>query len=482
MKRIISLLSLAAACLATGPQARVLTFHHENVLGTSCDLKILAHSAEGAQIAETAALAEIDRLAKILSGYDPESEFSRWSRTSNVAVPVSPELAEVLALWDHWTAETNGALNPAAETAARLWREAQRTGAPPFAPTLAEATARMRGPHWALEGQIATRVGNAPLMLNSFTKSWILDRAANAAIQTGGVEGLMLNIGGDLVTRGELVETVRVANPLDDAENATPIATLTAANLAVATSGNYRRGFTIGGRSYSHIIDPRTALPVDHIRSATVVSPDAVEAGALATAFDVLSPAESARLAARHPRVEYLLVASSGERFASPGWPGLLLAAQSPSPSTTEVNVQFELARIDAGRYRRPFVALWIEDKDKFPVRTVALWYDRPRWLPDLKGWSRADRVRSLAEGTDIAGTIASATRPPGKYTVKWDGKDQAGKLVKPGKYTVYLEAAREHGTYQLLHQEIDLTESKLFTLEGGTEIASASVEVKKSK
>jgi hypothetical protein len=44
---------------------------------------------------------------------------------------------------------------------------------------------------------------------------------------------------------------------------------------------------------------------------------------------------------------------------------------------------------------------------------------------------------------------VATATRPAGKYTLKWDGKDNAGKPVKPGKYTVILEAAREHGTYQ---------------------------------
>ena len=71
-----------------------------------------------------------------------------------------------------------------------------------------------------------------------------------------------------------------------------------------------------------------------------------------------------------------------------------------------------------------------------------------------------------------------SATRPPGKYTLKWDGKDDNGKPVKPGTYTVVIEAAREHGTYQILRQEMEFTGTpKQIDLKGGTEIAAASLD-----
>src|SRR5262249_44326721 len=105
--------------------------------------------------------------------------------------------------------------------------------------------------------------------------------------------------------------------------------------------------------------------------------------------------------------------------------------------------------------------------------RTLALWYQKPRWLPELKAWSRAHRLRAMAGTTDLTGSVSSATRPAGKYTLKWDGKDNQGKLVKPGKYTVFIEAAREHGTYQLMRQEIDFNgEPKQFNLTGNVEIA----------
>ena len=143
--------------------------------------------------------------------------------------------------------------------------------------------------------------------------------------------------------------------------------------------------------------------------------------------------------------------------------------------------ITFELAQT-GGFAKRPYVAVWIEDKDHFPVRTLALWYQKDRWLPELRGWYRDDRMRAMAEGNEIAASVASATRPAGKYTLKWDGKDSAGKAVKPGKYIVNVEAAREHGTYQIMRQEIELDgKPKQFQLTGNQEIASGTVDYRKA-
>ena len=216
---------------------------------------------------------------------------------------------------------------------------------------------------------------------------------------------------------------------------------LSVRNQAIATSGDYRRGVQIMGRHYSHIIDPRTAQPADDIISSTVIADSATDAGALATAFSILKPEESARIA-QSKGVEYLLIANNGSRIQSRNWPGAGIAlSPAPAPASTpglfdpsyELIVNLELAR-PAGNARRPYVAVWIEDKDKFPVRTIALWFEKPRWLPEMRAWYRDDRVRSMAEGNDIASLpVSSATCPPGKYTIKWDGKDNAGKLVKAG-------------------------------------------------
>src|SRR6516162_7141316 len=80
--------------------------HYENVLGTSMEIKVSAPSSSEDAKAETAALQEIDRLSRILSGYDPSSEFSHWLKSSGEAVRVSKELFEVLSLFDDWRSRT----------------------------------------------------------------------------------------------------------------------------------------------------------------------------------------------------------------------------------------------------------------------------------------------------------------------------------------------------------------------------------------
>lgn len=488
-----ALLSLCVAGSTTvGNHNRLYNAHYENVLGTSLELKILAGSEIAADNAEQAALREIDREAKILSGYDPTSEFSRWMKTQGQPVPISRELFEVLDLFDQWRDRTGGALDPSAETITRVWKAAAAQHRMPTKSELAEGVETVRQRHWTLNStnQTATHLSSAPLVLNSFAKSYIVSRAASAALAMPEVTGAVVNIGGDLVVRGALREPVDIADPFSPAENSDPIAQLSVSDRAIATSGDYRRGVEINGRHYSHIVDPRNGQPAGDVVSSTVVAPDAATAGALATAFSVMKPEQSRLLAAAIPNVDFLLVKKNGERVASSGWgkiansflPMAAAAGTAGAWDTSmELTVNLSVAMIDGFRVRRPYVAVWIEDQDKFPVRTVALWVEKIRYLNEMKAWYKDDRLRSMAEGSDILRSVSSATRPPGKYTVKWDGKDNSGKLVKAGKYTVLVEAAREHGTYQLLRQEIDFSGTpKNVQLPGGTEISAASLDYHK--
>src|ERR1700736_4758663 len=115
---------LTLIALASSLGERPYIFQHENVLGTSLELKILAATPAAADRAETAALSEIDRQSRILSGYDANSEFSRWMKTRGQAVPVSPDLFRVLSLFDRYRALTEGALDPSAEAVSRMWKAA----------------------------------------------------------------------------------------------------------------------------------------------------------------------------------------------------------------------------------------------------------------------------------------------------------------------------------------------------------------------
>jgi hypothetical protein len=64
---------------------------------------------------------------------------------------------------------------------------------------------------------------------------------------------------------------------------------------------------------------------------------------------------------------------------------------------------------------------------------------------------------------------------------VIWDGKDNHGKQLAGGNYTITVEAAREHGTYQSMRKQVALS-NKPFTedLKGNVEIRSATIEYRR--
>ena len=481
--RVLAAAGLLPLAVGAGAQqGETFTFHHEHVLGTSLQVTVRAAGLAEAQRAEAAALAEFDRQAAILSAWQPESEFSKWEKTRGEAITVSPELHSTLAAFEGWRAKTGGALDASVEAATRLWARAQSEGRVPTATEIAETREAMAQEHWSLGEGTAMRLSGTPLALATFVKSRITSSAADAALAAGAA-GVMLNVGGDVVVRGAMVSLVTVADPLRDAENDAGTDIVAMSNAAVATSGNYRRG--------AHLIDPKTANPVGHVLSSTVIARDAETAGALATAFSVMPVAESAKLAAGLPGVEYLLVTAAGERVASANWRGagsLEPAAYAMAPAVAgmwdqsyELAVDLTLPQGTDGRYKRPYVAVWIEDADHFPVRTLSLWTQNPRWLPELKQWYRDDQVRHMAEGTDVSKTISSATRPAGNYKIKWDGKDNEGKLVKAGEYTVVVEASREHGGYQIDRQKVSFVgKPATAAIEPGKELGAVTLDYRK--
>jgi thiamine biosynthesis lipoprotein ApbE len=295
---------------------------YERVLGTSLELQVVAESREQARTAEAAVLQEIDRLEAIFSAYRPDSELRRWQETCGRPESVSPELAEVLALSDTWRKQTGSAFHPAVESLTRLWRQAAECGIEPDADTLRHTVHALQSPLWAVDTdrRMATRLTHLPVTLNAIAKGYILDSACQIAQKQPGVRAALINIGGDIRQSGGVGAPVGVDDPFAPHENAPLLETIRLHNRGIATSGNYRRGFKVADRRYSHLLDPRTGYPVEHVVSASVVAETAMLADILATAFSVLTPDESLRLADTLPDVGVLLVAQDGGRRSNSGW------------------------------------------------------------------------------------------------------------------------------------------------------------------
>ncbi len=499
-------------------------FYQENVMGTSLELRVRAVNENAARRAEDRVLAEIDRLSAIFSGYDAASEFSRWQAHTGTPAKVSPELFEVLQASDAWHTRSGGAFDPRVEVLSRLWSDCARRTRLPTVEESAGAKALMGRTAWRLDSTLRTaeRMSACPLSLNGIAKGFIVERACEVALDSGlGVTGVMLNVGGDLRVRGEIEGTIGIAAPWADSESSEPLAFIAVKDRSVATSGNSQRGFQIGGRWYSHIFDPRSSSPVDRIVAATVIAERSVDADAFAKVCNVLDPEESVRMARSLPGVECLIITKDGRTTRSDGWrryefprPEWLAFADDPKPADPEsrsgtsdkskaeakgkastpwnkefevvVNLEINHPDAQAGRYRRPYVAVWVEDKDGNSVRTLSLWVSMGgagpfQWLPDLKRWYAADIDRKRHDKKELLFTVARPTRQAGKYKIIWDGTDDRGKQLPSGEYSISIEAAREHGTYQNIRKQVTLSD-KPFTeeLKGNVEIRSASIEYRR--
>jgi hypothetical protein len=264
-------------------------------------------------------------------------------------------------------------------------------------------------------------------------------------------------------------------------------------NQGIATSGISERTYEIGGVRYSHLIDPRTGQPCQTALSATVIAPDAEIADVLATICCVLKPALALQLIESLPGTAAWIVTTEGQSWVSDRWPDAEESHVEVSPGEEtqaatkhEFNIEFEIAKsTQGGRYRRPYVAVWVEDKDGFPVKTLSLFLmtenPGPRWHRDLRRWYSSDQARLLADDLKLIGTVSKPTRNPGNYKVAWDGTDDHGKLLPDGSYTLYIEAAREHGSYQLMKHPFDIGKSDFdVKLKANSEIGAASIKYHK--
>ena len=486
-------------------RAEDFVFNHEHILGTSLEIQITADDAATANAAEERILREFERQRQIFSTYE-ESELKDWQKNVGKSQKVSAELLAMMLSSDAWRERSRGAFNPAAEVLTQVWNRATARQELPIETELAAAVKLAGEQHWKLDAaaKTATPLNSAPISFNAIAKGYIVEAACQAALKDGAkIHGLVVNCGGDMRICGDAVHRITIADPLNAAEKAPTIATIFVNNAAVATSGNYRRGWKIGENWYSHILDPRNGRPVDHVVSATVIAKSSADADALATICNVLPIHESLALVEAH-NAACLLIERNGEQHKSAGWelyeqPGLyrfaaavadenIVLAQAEEKKAKsellELEVKFELNRPAGAQYRRPYVAVWIEDADEFPVRTGLLFMmtkqPGPRWHRELLRWYKQDNVRKLADDkTNVIDTVASASRGPGEYKVVFDGLDDNGKPLKPGKYKLFIEVAREHGTYQIIRQPLELGTKPIETtqMKSNVEVKSATFE-----
>ena len=130
------------------------------------------------------------------------------------------------------------------------------------------------------------------LDFNAIAQGYTVDVLADF-FESNGIENYLIEWGGEIKARGKNHDEqwwkIGIDKPVENIDEREIEAVIELKNMALATSGSYRKFYEKDGIKYSHTIDPKTGYPVQHsLLSATVLANDCMTADAYATAFMVM--------------------------------------------------------------------------------------------------------------------------------------------------------------------------------------------------
>lgn len=304
------------------------------------EFEIVLHSEDesAARAAFTAAFARIAQLDEILSDYSLSSELSKLSATapSKEPVPLSNDLFTVLKASQQLAQDSEGAFDITIGPLTKLWRRARRQKELPEPEQLKTAFAAVGHRFLKIDGENKTALLQQPGMrldAGGIAKGYAADEAL-AVITARGITRALVRASGDIAVSdpppGETGWKVGIA-PLNPDDPPTLFVRLK--QQAISTSGESRQHLVVGGKRYSHLIDPRTGQPLSGRQSVSVIAPRSIDADSLASAIAVLGPEKGLKLIADRKQVSAYVVTADDEgknvkTFASPGFEQALSAAR----------------------------------------------------------------------------------------------------------------------------------------------------------
>jgi thiamine biosynthesis lipoprotein len=267
---------LTAGCAHENDLAR----RAQPLLGTY----VVVSARGGSDASINAAFEEVRRIDRLMSLHRADSELSQLNEGK--IRTVSEDLCKVLAKAEEVSRLTEGSFDVTIRPLADAWGFIQKEYIVPTAAELAVTLPRVNYRLVQLDPAACTvrflREG-VTIDLGGIAKGYAVDCAIEK-LRSLGVTNAMVRAGGDLRVMGEW--EVQIEDPNKRGKR-------TAVRLkdaAISTSGNYENYFKVDGKRYSHILDPRTGMPVEGVAACTVIAPTCMESDALATALFVYGP------------------------------------------------------------------------------------------------------------------------------------------------------------------------------------------------
>lgn len=291
------------------------------LMGSRFDITVVAEDEKQGDEYIDMAVAEITRIEKLISSWDPNSQTSAINNNAGITpVKVDAELLQLIKRAIGISKLTDGAFDISYAAMDKIWKFDGSMTEMPSDSTIKASVAKVGYRNILLDEEASTVFLSKKGMKIGFGaigKGYAADRAKDLLMEKG-VKAGIINASGDMNTWGTQVTgepwKVAITNPMDKNK---AFALLPIREEAVVTSGNYEKYVTFNGIRYTHIIDPRTGYPAHGIISATVFAPKAELADALATSVFVMGIEAGIDRINQLPKVECIIVDDKGNVFTS---------------------------------------------------------------------------------------------------------------------------------------------------------------------
>jgi FAD:protein FMN transferase len=292
------------------------------LMGNHFEISVVSHNERWANEHIDAGVYEIQRIEKLLTTFNEESETSLVNRYAGMSsVKVSRETFDIIERSLRISRLTQGAFDISyGSIDKRLWNFDINMKSLPDKATAQKMVRLINYRNIILDDENCTvflKEKGMRIGFGGIGKGYAAERA-RYVMKTHGVESGIVNASGDLTTWGLQPNgkpwTIGIANPNSSHEL---FSYLDVTNMAVATSGNYEKFVMINGKKYSHTIDPRTGLPVSGIKSVTIITLNAEIADAMATPVMIMGIKTGLNLINQMKDIEAIVIDDNNTVYAS---------------------------------------------------------------------------------------------------------------------------------------------------------------------
>jgi FAD:protein FMN transferase len=262
------------------------------LMGNRFEITVVTDDALQAEMAIDAAVKEIQRIERLLTTFNEESQTADINRNAGIApVAVDREVFDLVNRSLRISKLTQGAFDISyGSMDKRFWN---------FDTTMTSLPDKEKAKH-------AVRLINYRNIILDHNRLTVFLKEKGMRIGFGGIgkgyaadmardllrrmhiKSGVVNASGDLTTWGLQPDGKPWSIGIADPETRAAFSYLEISDAAIATSGSYEKFVEINGKRYAHTIDPKTGFPVGGMKSVSVICPSAELADAMATPVMVM--------------------------------------------------------------------------------------------------------------------------------------------------------------------------------------------------